>query len=299
MAETATTGRLADHVRDWHPPVVETERRVDPWPAAAFADLLDAPPPGLADGDPLPPMWHWLYLLPHPSSAEIGEDGHPADGPLLPPIPGRRRMFAGGRLRHLAPIPVGATLRGRTEVVSTTPKVGRSGEMLFVTARTEMTADGGDTVLAVEEQDIVYRSEPSGTRRRTTPRPDTEGPDPAGAWSLRRSTDSVLLSRFSALTYNGHRIHHDLPYCREVEGYPDLVIHGPLLALLSLELPRRHAPGEHVAGFGYRLVRPAFLPSTIVAAGTRDGDDLAVDVAAEGAATSLTATVRFAPGDPR
>lgn len=292
MPETAAGG-LAELVQDWEPPTVRTSRRVDPWPAAAFADLVDAEPPALDDGAPLPPMWHWFLLLSHPKTSEIGEDGHPADGPFLPPIPGRRRMFAGGRLQQHGPIPFGSELHSASAVTSVTPKSGRSGEMLFVTVRTELTVDGGTDVVAVEEQDIVYRSEPEDAERRTVPRPDADQPDPGGEWRLRRPTDSVLLSRFSALTYNGHRIHHDHPYTTTVEGYPDLVIHGPLLALLALELPRRHAPRDRVSGVEYRLARPAFLPSPVVATGDRQGDEATIAVAAEGVRPSLTATVRF------
>ena len=124
-------------------------------------------------------------------------------------------------------------------------------------------------------------------------RPGRGEPEPPGAWRLRLATDPVLLARFSALTYNGHRIHYDTPYVTGVEGYPDLVIHGPLLALLALELPRRNAPHEVVAQFAYRLVRPAFHPSPIVAAGSRDGDRVDLAVAAEGVSPSLTATVCF------
>lgn len=290
MPDSATTD-LAELVRDWDPPTVRTSRRVDPWPAAAFADLLDAPAPPLDDGDPLPPMWHWLYLLEHPRTAEIGEDGHPADGPLLPPLPGRRRMFAGGRLELTGDIGIGGELHGSSSVTSVVPKSGRSGPMLFVTVRSELTVDG--TVVGVEEQDIVYRSEPDPGARRVVERPASDGPDPDGEWRVRLSTGPVLLSRFSALTYNGHRIHHDRPYVTEVEGYPDLVIHGPLMALLALELPRRHAPGDRVAAFTYRLVRPAFVPSPVVAAGTRAGGTVDVTVAASGADPSLTATVRL------
>ncbi|OLM16798.1 MULTISPECIES: MaoC family dehydratase N-terminal domain-containing protein [unclassified Pseudonocardia] len=293
MPETAATGVLADLVRDWDPPQVTDSRRVDPWPAAAFADLLDAPVPDLRDGAALPPMWHWLLLLPHPRTSEIGEDGHPTDGPFLPPVPGRRRMFAGGRFHAHGTIPFGSVLGSRSSVTTVKPKSGRSGEMLFVTVRHELTVDGGDDVVAVEEQDIVYRSEPEGTERRVVERPVADQPDPGGAWRLRRPTDSVLLSRFSALTYNGHRIHHDLPYVTGVEGYPDLVIHGPLMALLALELPRQNAPSDRVTGFEYRLARPAFVPSALVATGDRSGAEATVAVAAEGVQPSLTATVHL------
>ena len=278
---------LTEALRGWEPPTVELSRRVDPWSAAAFAALLDTAPP---DG-PLPPMWHWFTLLDHPAQSAIGADGHPAAGPFLPPIPGRKRMFAGGRLTQHAPIAFGAVLECRAAVADVVVKSGRNGEMAFVTTRYEMSVAGSP--VAVEEQDIVYRSEPPGTPPRTLARPDGGEPEPPGAWRLRLATDPVLLARFSALTYNGHRIHYDSPYATGVEGYPDLVIHGPLLALLALELPRRSAPDAVVAEFAYRLVRPAFHPSRIVAAGSRDGDAAEFAVAAEGAGPSLTGTARF------
>jgi 3-methylfumaryl-CoA hydratase len=283
---------LADALRDWQPGAVEMARRVDPWPAAAFAGLIGAPEPPLADGDPLPPMWHWFTLLEHPATAEIGLDGHPGEGHFLPPIPGRRRMFAGGRLHARAPIPVGSLLRGRSEVASIAVKEGRSGEMAFVTIRTELTADG--ELRAVEEQDIVYRSEPGGSPRRVLPPPATSQPPPSGQWRRLLATDPVLLFRFSALTYNGHRIHYDLPYATGEEGYPGLVIHGPLLALLALDLPRVHAPGRAVRSFEYRLVRPAFAPATLAAAAQaadNSKNEVALTVSAQGAEPSLTAKV--------
>jgi 3-methylfumaryl-CoA hydratase len=291
LVSGASEADLAAIAREWEPPVVETRRRVDPWPAAAFADLVEGECPAVADA--LPPLWHWFTLLDHPRTSAMGEDGHPADGPLLPPVPGRRRMIAGGRLRRLGSIPFGAQLHARSQIADVTAKSGRSGAMLFVTVRHELRVDDAPTVVAVEEQDVVYRSEPSGADRRTTPRPPSGGPDPAGEWRLRLPTDPVLLARFSALTYNGHRIHYDRPYVNEVEGYPDLVIHGPLMALLALELPRRFAPDEALAEINFRLARPAFVPSSLVAAGTRGGDTVAIAVAAEGARPSLTATARF------
>ncbi|GAA0907622.1 FAS1-like dehydratase domain-containing protein [Pseudonocardia zijingensis] len=278
---------LTDALEGWKPDPVELTRRVDPWFAEAFADLLDAPRP-----DVLPPLWHWFVLLDHPAGSNTGADGHPARAPFLPPIPGRRRMFAGGRLRQDAPIPLGAELASRAAVSDVTVKTGRSGEMAFVTVRTELFADGAP--VGVEEQDIVYRSEPPGTPPRTLPPPETGQPEPEGEWRVELAADPVALFRFSALTYNGHRIHYDLPYATQAEGYPGLVVHGPLLAMLALELPRRHAPGRTVRSFTYRLVRPAFAPSRIVSAGTARGSELEVVVAAQGAAPSLTATVELA-----
>jgi 3-methylfumaryl-CoA hydratase len=280
---------LRDALDGWRPGTVTLTRQVDPWMAEAFADLIGSPPPSVKPGDPLPPLWHWFTLLEHPATAAIGADGHPADGPFLPPAAGRRRMFAGGRLRLTAPIPFGAELSSTSTVINVAVKAGRTGEMAFVTVRHELSADG--TPAGTEEQDIVYRAEPPGAPVRTLPRQETGEPEPPGDWRLAIDTDPVLLFRFSALTYNGHRIHYDRDYATRAEGYPDLVIHGPLLALLALELPRRHAPGRAVRAFEYRLVRPAFVPARIVAAGQRAGDQADVAVAAVGAAPSLTAKV--------
>jgi 3-methylfumaryl-CoA hydratase len=289
--DPSTGSVLADALRDWAPGTVRLSRRVDPWAAAAFADLIGAVRPRLDPGDPLPPLWHWFYLLEHPALSAIGADGHPADGPFLPPVPGRRRMFAGGRLRQDAPIPIGAELSSESGVTSVAVKSGRSGELAFVTVRHELMADG--TQVGVEEQDLVYRSEPEGTIPRTMPRPATGGPEPAGEWRSELATDPVLLFRFSALTYNGHRIHYDQPYATHTEGYPDLVIHGPLLALLALELPRTHAPGQTVRGFSYRLVRPAFVPARLISAGRPAGPQAEITVGAAGAEPSLTATASW------
>jgi 3-methylfumaryl-CoA hydratase len=300
VSPAGTTSALADALRHWRPGTAQLSRRVDPWPAAAFADLIGADPPRLDPGDPLPPLWHWFYLLDHPAQAEIGTDGHPVGGPFLPPIPGRRRMFAGGRLRLDAPIGVGAELSSRSSVADVSVKSGRSGDLAFVTVRHELTADG--VPVGTEEQDIVYRSEPDGNPPRAMPRPATATsepgapepatPEPAGEWRSELATDPVLLCRFSALTYNGHRIHYDRPYATQVEGYPDLVVHGPLLALLALELPRIHAPQQPVRSFAYRLVRPAFLPARLISVGRpAQADQTAeITVGAQGAEPSLTAT---------
>jgi 3-methylfumaryl-CoA hydratase len=283
---------LADLLRDWQPGAVEMSRRVDPWPAAAFAALTGAPEPPLKDGDPLPPLWHWFTLLEHPATAEIGADGHPAGGPFWPPIPGRRRMFAGGRLRVAAPIPVGSLLATRSAVSNVSVKSGRTGEMAFVTVRHELLADG--VPAGVEEQDIVYRREPPGTLPAAMERPEAVAPEPPADWRAELATDPVLLFRFSALTYNGHRIHYDRDYATQAEGYPDLVIHGPLLALLALDLPRLHAPGRSVTSFDYRLVRPAFAPATVVATAQRTPGGASIAVGAVGVDPSLTATVVLA-----
>jgi 3-methylfumaryl-CoA hydratase len=281
---------LSQYLTGWDPAPTEVTGHIDAWPADAFAGLLDLPSPVRGPGDPLPPMWHWLHLLEHPAQAELGDDGHPADGPFLPPLPDRRRMFAGGRLQVREPLRIGDEVSRRTSLVSATPKSGRSGAMLFVTLRQEFRRGG--MIAVVEEQDFAYRSQPAGAARGLPPEaPVATEPAPSapGAWRARLDPDAPMLFRFSALTYNTHRIHYDHPYVTGVEGYPGLVVHGPLLALLLLELPRRFAPERSVAGFSFRLQRPAFAGTPVVA--DADGADLTAGV--PGQPPSVTGTVTF------
>jgi 3-methylfumaryl-CoA hydratase len=281
---------LAAAVEGWWPGPVETTDAIDPWPTAALSALLDLPATAAAEGEPLPPLWQWLYFLDHPRRSELGDDGHPAAGHFLPPLPERRRMFAGGRLRVHAPIRVGDRIERRTELVDVTPKSGRSGEMVFTTTRHEFRRAG--ELLAVEEQDIVYRSQPAGAARAPVP-PSAPEPEPAARWRLELPTDPALLFRFSALTYNTHRIHYDQPYATGVEGYPGLVVHGPLLALLLLEIPRRERPDAAVVEFGFRLSRPAFAGTPVVATGDPDGDRIALRAGAAGSAESISGRARL------
>ncbi|MFC4949684.1 FAS1-like dehydratase domain-containing protein [Pseudonocardia sp. GCM10023141] len=279
---------LGTYLTGWAPAPVETVARIDAWPGEAFAGLLDQPAPG----DVLPPMWHWFHLLEHPAQAELGDDGHPAHGRFLPPLPDRRRMFAGGLLRIHAPLRVGDEVTRRSSLVSATPKTGRSGSMVFVKLRHEYLV-GGDVVLD-EEQDFAYRSQPAGVERGLpTAAQPVEVPAVAPTalpWQVVLQPDAPVLFRFSALTYNTHRIHYDQPYVTGVEGYPGLVVHGPLLALLLLELPRRFAPEREVAEFSYRLQRPAFAGTPILAAAEPDGP---LSAGAPGRAPSVTGSVTY------
>lgn len=270
---------LADAVRGWAPSPETVTDTLHRWSVDAFAALLDQPPP---DGDDLPPLWHWLYFLDHPRTDELGADGHVATGHFLPPIPRRRRMFAGGRLEFRRPLRLGATVQRTSRVTDVVPKTGRSGEMLFVTEHREYTDAHGaaDGPAVVEEQDIVYRQAPADGA--TTPRPTapSTGPPstppgpvevPDGRVGL--VPDPPLLFRYSALTYNAHRIHHDEAYARGVEGYPGLVVHGPLLALLLLEPARRAGRSADIATFAFRLRKPTFAGTPVVV--TETGDELA------------------------
>jgi 3-methylfumaryl-CoA hydratase len=277
---------LGDVVDGWAPSPVTDSAVVAPGPAAAFAALLDRPAPPPAAGDPLPPGWHVFSFLDRPATADLGEDGHPRDGHFLPPVPHRRRMIAGGRLDVTAPLRVGATVTRTSSLAGCSVRDGRTGPLLLVTVRSEYRADG--RLLVTEEQDVVYRSQQAGS----SPAPAGAGaPAVEGGHAVEVLPDEALLFRFSALTYNAHRIHYDSPYATGVEGHPGLVVHGPLLALLLLEVPRRHAPDRSVTSFAHRLVRPAYAGTPVRATGRLDGDRCEVTAGAVGAPASATGTV--------
>ena len=220
-------------------------------PLAGLAALLDheaAAPATVA------PLGHWLYFLPDARQSAIGEDGHPrreANG-LLPPVPLPRRMWAGGRVEFLAPIAVGAALTRVTTIAAIRAKRGASGDLLFVTLQHDITADGIATIR--EEQDLVYRAAVTGS---TPPAESAPAPAPEPAEAIRRVTaDPVLLFRFSALTFNAHRIHYDRDYARDVEGYPGLVVHGPLIATRLVDHAQRELPGLTPRQFSFRAEAP-------------------------------------------
>jgi 3-methylfumaryl-CoA hydratase len=291
---------IAEHVKGWDPGPVEVREVLDHTPSAAFAALLDQPPPSdhIDRGSvALPPLWTAFHFQELSLTSELGDDGHPRAGHFLPLIPNRRRMFAGGRLIVRAPLCVGDEVVRRSVLRSVTPKSGRSGEMLFVTLAHEYLR-GGD-VIQIEEHDLVYREQEPGAARPAAPerarldRPhDSEATTAGQQWQARLWPDEAMLFRMSALTYNAHRIHYDLPYARDVEGFPALVVHGPLLALLLLELPRRFAPERRVTQFSYRLRRPAFAGAPLVAEGKPDGSELVCGV--PGAEPSITGAVSLA-----
>lgn len=289
---------LAAAVAGWSPEPVERTDAVGARAVAGLSALLDLPAPAARDGDPLPPLWHWLAFGYHPRTAELGDDGHPARGHFLPPVPDRRRMIAGGRLEVHGPWRVGEEVARRSELGSVEVKQGRSEAMVFVTVRHTVSAGGG--VVAVEEQDVVYRSQSPGAARGVGTPARRDGPEPDHRWSLAMQPGPVHLFRFSALTANSHRIHYDEPYATGVEGYPGLVVHGPLLALLLLELPRREAPDRPVTKFDYRLRRPVFAGSRVVAgASAREDGTWRVSAAVPGAPDAITGQCALTPSRGR
>ncbi|MEU6116976.1 hypothetical protein ABZ840_20865 [Streptomyces sp. NPDC047117] len=287
---------LEETARTWHPADTGATDPLDPAPVAALSAVLDLPEPVAAAGQPLPPLWHWLHFLTWPRQSELGPDGHLRDGHFLPPLPERRRMFAGGRLEVRKPLTVGQPAEQTSGVVKAQAKQGRTGGLLFVTARTEFRQDG--EVRVTEEQDIVYRSGGGApVPDRITLDPDA-APHSDAPWQLPWTTDPAVLFRVSALTANAHRIHYDQPYVTGVEGYPGLVVHGPLLVLQMLELVRRHAPGRTVRTLSYRLRQPSFCGERLLSCGTPYEEDgrpgVRLSVAGPRAAEHATAEVTFA-----
>jgi 3-methylfumaryl-CoA hydratase len=261
--------------------VVRTEL-VTPVHAEALANLLGTEIPQHA----LPPLWHWTYLLDRRPHTDLGPDGHPTTGIPAPPGPGRKRMFAGGRVTTLGELVFGRPATRTTSLAATKEKQGRTGPLTFVTVRHEYSQDG--RTLIVDENEIVYRASSSSLPATTA---GEASPVPTGRPRLRLTADEALLFRFSALTYNAHRIHYDHNWVRQ-EGYPDLVVHGPLQALMMGELVRREGPGLVGRSFSYRLVRPMIGPQNFTVTAAETGVEQGAQVYdAQGAVTATSTLV--------
>ncbi|MEM1149186.1 MAG: MaoC family dehydratase N-terminal domain-containing protein [Pseudomonadota bacterium] len=238
-------------------------------------------------GAPVPYPWLWACFLSPANKSEIGEDGHPKRGGFLPPISNPRRMWAGSRCTFSAPIHVGQTLRKTSTITSVTEKDGRAGPMVFVTVTHETHLS--DTLAMREEQDIVYMNIPEVF----SPPPGKSVPDCSIVEDV--EIDPVLLFRYSALTFNGHRIHYDRPYAKDVEKYPGLVVHGPLQATLLYDLAIRTFPDRTPVSFTFRGNRPLFDFDTVTLnAREGDGDTLELYTANGDGLISMTATLVWA-----
>jgi 3-methylfumaryl-CoA hydratase len=220
----------------------------------ALTATLDHPAAPVATGTPLPPLWHWLYFLPMHRQSEIGADGHVKRGGFLPPVPLPRRMWAGSQFEFRAPIRVGDRVERTSTIADVTSKEGRTGKLVFVKVRHELRCNGAADAALVEFHDIVYREAQQADDVSPPPQKAATG----AAWQREIVPDAVLLFRYSALTFNGHRIHYDRRYVTQVEGYPGLIVHGPLIATLLMDLLRRQAPDAEVASFRFKAVRPTF-----------------------------------------
>lgn len=257
-------------------------------PVALMRATLDQPPRAPQTGDPLPCAWHWLFFLEAAPHSQLGRDGHPLRGDFLPPVALPRRMWAGGRLQLVEPLTIGETVRRRSTVTDITRKTGRSGELCFVTVRHEFFGDGQSTLKMAEEHDIVYRQAP-GPDAPAAPPP---APEPGEADAGRRITPTaVMLFRYSALTFNSHRIHYDLEYCRRVEGFPGLVVHGSLTATLLAGLAAEHGGGAAFTGFEFRAVSPLYAGQPLTLSVKRRHRQLRLWAANNRGQLAMTATV--------
>ena len=263
-AYEAWIGREEEHNERIHSTAIEA--------LAATLDLEQAP----GAGDPLPPGWQWLFFNPRARRSELGVDGHPKRGGFLPPIDLPRRMWAGSRIRYLAPLPIDSEATRRSRIAKVENKVGKSGSLWFVTVEHSIAHDG---ILCIhEEQDLVYRDAPPPGA--SAPSPPRQHED-EGQWSQRVEPDTTLLFRYSALTFNGHRIHYDQAYARNEEGYPDLVVHGPLTATLLQQFALAHGSGRRLARFSFRGVTPLFVDRPFQLEG-REEDSASLTVWARG-----------------
>jgi len=239
--------------------VLVTERCV------ALQASLDDPGTLFSDGDALPPLWHWLYFWDIAPRSGLGRDGHPALGGFLPPVGPARRMWAGSRVLFPGTVRLGEPVTRVSTIDSIAEKTGRSGRLVFVTVRHEIS--GRDGLAIVDEHDIVYR-EDNGTN--ASARPGEPAPESA---TFRKTVDPdpTLLFRYSALTFNGHRIHYDREYARDVEGYDGLVVHGPMLATMMVGLAGRSYADRRISRFEFRGLRPILDTDTFTVNADPDG----------------------------
>lgn len=282
--------------RPWVPHTVTSQEYVDPAAVRAVATLFDHGLPVPEVGDPLPPLWHWAALPRWSASSELSIDGHPFRGSFLPPVQLPRRMFAGGSVSFPGEIRVGDTVRRESTVESVTEKNGRSGALVVVVVATTLFAPDG-TAAVHEKQNLIYREAAASTGPVADPAEASAlvpiGPPivPAGAgrWDFR--TDPSLLMRFSAATANAHRIHYDWPYATGVEGYPGLVVHGPLMTMALAET-HRLAGQTRIVELSHRNARPLFCGNAaqLVSTPIDSGSHLEL-VSAAGAHTALDLTL--------
>lgn len=260
-----------EHLRSW---IGKTETHHDiatAFPVAALAATLDRKDPSPKTGDVIPHSGHWLYFLETAPNAELGHDGHPKRGGFLPPVSLPRRMWAGGRIDFRAPVRVGDPISRESEILSVEAKSGKSGDLVFVTVR--HTVKAGSTTAIVEEHDIVYReaAKPGEAAPAGKPAPQT------APWRRELQANEAVLFRYSAITFNGHRIHYDIDYCRKNEGYPGLIVHGPLQTTLLLDLCRRSDP-RPVRTLDYRATHPVFHQETFSVNGQPASDGKSVEL---------------------
>jgi 3-methylfumaryl-CoA hydratase len=269
---------------DWVGSTEEAEELIALAPVQAAAATLDDTSTEFAVGSPLPPLWQWFFFLPRVAQSSLGPDGHPQRTGFMPPVELPRRMFAGARMRFPGSLVIGKPAHRHSVIRAVSEKEGRTGKLVFVTVAHAISQDG--TRCIEEEQDIVYRGTGAPV---DAPQPCELAPAPAGSWTRMFTPDPTLLFRFAALTFNAHRIHYDRTYATSVEGYPGLVVQGPLTAVLLMELVRCHAR-RPVNTFTFRAQAPLFDLAPFRLVGTPVGNRVHLEAQGPDGSTTLTAT---------
>jgi itaconyl-CoA hydratase/mesaconyl-C4 CoA hydratase len=274
---------MQQSLADWIGRTETTRAFLDPAHAARIALTLGGIAPSA--GAPLPPLWQWAYFNGSVPTDALAADGHPPLGGFLPPAGERNRMWAGGEVQFHAPLLVGRDATKTSTVVGVREKEGRSGSLLFVTVEHAYVQDGAKVI--IERQDIVYKSPGK-------PRTDGNEPAPSAHWSREILPTPPLLFRYSAVTFNSHRIHYDHPYATLVEGYPGLVVHGPLIATLMLQAFCDEHPNKRVTTMRYRGLRPLICEQGFSVGGALEGDGEAQLWAESGRMLAHQAEVQYA-----
>jgi len=257
-------------------------------PLQRMRAMFDNTPKAMIDGEQVPPLWHWAYFLNPVRASELGRDGHATQGDFMPPIPLPRRMWAGSELTFSAPLRVGETARRESTIRDIRLKQGRTGKLCFVEVEHAILV--GDELKLTEIHNVVYRDIKKPGDDKTQP---PEAPVDA-LWTRELKPDSTLLFRYSALTFNGHRIHYDLDYCQQEEGYPGLVVHGPLTATLLIQMARHQNPGKPIERCEFRAYSPLFDNAPFTLNGNMDGTDATLWAANPQGRLAMKATVSFA-----
>jgi 3-methylfumaryl-CoA hydratase len=273
-----------DQFRAWIGRSETAHDTVEPWRAQALAGALGRAEPWPRVSEAFPACWHWILFRPLVAATATGDDGHPARGGFLPPVPLPRRMWAGGRLQFHQPLIVGEAVRRVSTVKNVTAKQGKSGPLVFVEVEHQIEGTKGPAI--TEQHDIVYRGVEGAAVAAT------DAPAETGQWTRVWKPDDVLLFRYSALTYNGHRIHYDRRYVTQVEKYPGLIVHGPLIATLLLELAAE-ATGKFPSSFAFRARRPVFDGTVLTTHAAPAGTGLRLWATDQAGALAMEAEVGY------
>lgn len=288
-SETKPRSGLASNPNDWIGRSQEQRDVIDAGRARRLQATLDDPFSQLDAGDPLPPLWHWAYFWEQSRHSELGADGLAVGAGLLPPVDLPRIMWAGSRISFPASLIIGEEAIRRSTILRISEKQGRSGRLCFVTLRHEVFQDGQPRI--DEEMDVVFREAAVGSEQL----PNGQAAPETGDWSREIAPDPVLLFRYSALTWNSHRIHYDRAYVTEQEGYPGLIVHGPLLATLMVDQLRRQLPAARITSFNFSALRPVFDAADFTVAGRREGEAAALWIADSDGILAMDGSAGFEP----